>query len=79
MEFSRQGEMTEATVGRGKAKLFPLQEVDVSKFACSEHMAQALCRRREGRGGNGVKNLNGSEVNLLDPKKIGGIPLSYRP
>jgi hypothetical protein len=34
-------------------------------------LAQALRRRREERGGNGVKGLSGSEANLLDRKKVG--------
>ena len=44
----------------------PKEGIELSGPADDDHAE--LRRRREGREGNGVKNLNGSEANLLDRK-----------
>jgi hypothetical protein len=44
--------------------------MELSDLAEDDHAE--LRRRREEGGGDGVKNLNGSEANLLDRKKIEG-------
>ena len=47
----------------------PKEGMGLSGLAYDDHAE--LRRRREGRGRNGVKNLNGSKANLLGRKKLG--------